>query len=151
MAENENEIIRERLIQWLRSWTGNRPDELLSFYDKDCVYIDSFGKFYGHSQLKPYFGKLLQSNAHWVWEMTSLNKHEKKSNSRNIGLTMEWKATIPMKLDTFNVTGIDLVELDPQSYLVKFNHVFFHANDEYQRYMKAANESLKSKKRLSKL
>lgn len=147
--------IRQVLLDWMASWTGNNPNNLLSFYHPNCLYIDSFGKFNGHSQLKRYFTRLLASNPKWVWEMTKLYKHKTK-NPNSIECTMEWSATIPLTLSknqetTFHLTGIDLVVLEADSKLLTKNHVFFHADKEYQRYMQAINQLLSQKQNLKNL
>lgn len=50
--------------EWLQSWTGNRPDQLLTFYAEDAFYSDPVHPLglRGHSEIAPYFQKLLAKN-----------------------------------------------------------------------------------------
>ena len=134
------------LDKWLSHWTGNNPNELLKYYDEDCIYSDPTGQYYGHKQLIQYFKKLLSKNPGWIWRCKSngLYPHQHNINNANSNskwFTFEWIAHIPIQtkigdIKVLKLTGIDLVEFDKNSKLIKTNHVFFNANREYQQWLK---------------
>ena len=103
---------------WLDSWTGNKPEELLRFYHTDASYADPAkrGGIKGHTQLLPYFKKLLQLNPAWKWEAIEIIPTAN-------GFTLKWKATIPVPGGTIEETGLDIVELE--NGLITRNEVFF--------------------------
>ena len=55
--------------RWLPAWTGNKPEELASFYSDDCFYSDAGipNGVRGKVALIDYFRKLLAQNPDWVW------------------------------------------------------------------------------------
>lgn len=42
---------------WLARWTGNNPEALLEYYDKDALYIDPANRegLKGHKEIGRYF------------------------------------------------------------------------------------------------
>ncbi len=91
---------------WLKSWTGNKPETLLSFYSEDAYYQDPANPqgLIGFSQILPYFKKLLAANPNWKWEREELFPTEK-------GFVLKWKARIPVGSEIVEEKGIDIVEL----------------------------------------
>lgn len=103
---------------WLDTWTGNRPQELLKFYHPDAYYADPSKRngLKGQVQLLPYFEKLLSLNPDWKWEAVEIIPTEK-------GFTLKWKATIPVGDACVEETGLDIVEIENE--LITRNEVFF--------------------------
>ena len=103
---------------WLDNWTGNKPEEFLKFYPADASYADPAKRsgIKGHTQLLPYFKKLLQLNPAWKWEAIEIIPTAN-------GFTLKWKATIPVPGGTIEETGLDIVELE--NGLITRNEVFF--------------------------
>lgn len=91
---------------WLASWTGNRPKELLSFYTDDVFYLDPANQdgIKGKTNLEIYFTKLLSKNANWKWRVVEIFPTEK-------GFTLKWEAIIPVLDKAFLIYGVDLVEM----------------------------------------
>lgn len=55
---------------WLQSWTGNHPEDLLNFYHDEVIYKDPGipNPILGKEPLKKYFIKLLAKYPNWVWK-----------------------------------------------------------------------------------
>lgn len=104
--------------RWLLAWTGNRPEELLSFYAADAVYRDPArpAGLRGREQMEPYFRKLLAANPHWTWEPLEVIPTAK-------GCTLKWRALIPVGTQTIEETGLDIVEIDGVK--ITRNEVYF--------------------------
>lgn len=104
--------------KWVRAWTGNRPEQLLSFYATDAYYQDPGQPqgLRGHSEIRPYFEKLLAANPDWVWKLVELIPNEK-------GFVVKWEAEIPILDATVSVTGVDIVEI--QDNKITRNEVYF--------------------------
>lgn len=104
--------------EWLDTWTGNRPQELLKFYHPDAFYADPSKRqgLKGHAQLLPYFQKLLSLNPSWKWEMMELFLTDK-------GFTLKWKAVIPVGNSYLEEIGLDIVEIE--NGLISRNEVYF--------------------------
>ena len=104
--------------RWLPAWTGNRPEELIKFYAGDAFYSDPArrGGMHGHSEILPYFKRLLAANPNWVWELVEAIPTEK-------GFTGKWKATIPAGTKTVVEYGVDIVEISGGK--VTRNEVYF--------------------------
>ena len=66
---NKEELF-EFCTNWLSSWTGNKPDELLTFYHEDALYIDPANRegLKGHKEIGRYFEKLLDVYHDWTWK-----------------------------------------------------------------------------------
>jgi len=92
--------------KWLISWTGNNPENLISFYSKTAYYQDPANPkgLKGHDEIFPYFKKLLTVNPNWIWRMTEAYPTEK-------GFIIKWKATIPVKSEEIIEYGMDILEL----------------------------------------
>ena len=103
---------------WLNAWTGNHPQELLKFYHADAFYSDPSKRngLKSHTQLLPYFQKLLSLNPDWKWEAVEVIPTLK-------GFTLKWKATIPVADSFVEETGLDIVEI--QDELIIRNEVYF--------------------------
>lgn len=108
--------------EWLPAWTGNNPEKLLTFYAPDAFYSDPNCRLglRGHSELRPYFEKLLKKNPNWVWEAVEIIPTEK-------GAALKWKATIPVGDKVIIEEGLDIVEISNN--LVTRNEVYFDRSD----------------------
>ncbi|MCW5906651.1 MAG: nuclear transport factor 2 family protein [Chitinophagales bacterium] len=108
--------------EWLASWTGNQPEQLLSYYTDDAFYLDpaNTNGLKGHAQLLPYFGKLLKHNPNWVWTAEEVMPTEK-------GFTLKWKAAIPINDKTITLFGLDIVELRDGK--ISRNEVYFDRSE----------------------
>jgi len=106
------------ISDWLRAWTGNRPETLLEFYADDAFYSDPARAdgLRGKEQLAAYFTKLLARNPDWVWEAAEIIPTGK-------GCTLKWKARIPTPTQTVELFGLDIVEI--QDGKIKRNEVYF--------------------------
>lgn len=113
-SENQKTFIDE----WLASWTGNQPEKLMTYYAEDAYYQDPARPqgLRGHSEMLPYFRKLLAVNPNWVWRAVELIPTSK-------GFTLKWKATIPVGDRTVEELGLDIVEIDND--LITRNEVYF--------------------------
>jgi hypothetical protein len=91
---------------WLESWTGNRPEKLLEFYDADVFYRDPAKPdgLKGKDALRVYFEKLLSWKPEWVWKRVEVVLTEK-------GFCLKWEATIPLGEKNIVEQGLDLVEM----------------------------------------
>lgn len=91
---------------WLNSWTGNQPENLLTFYSENAFYCDPAVRngLTGHQQLLPYFSKLLKYNPNWKWKAIEIIETAK-------GFTLKWEATIPVGDTYITEQGLDIVEL----------------------------------------
>jgi len=103
---------------WLQAWTGNRPEELIKFYSQDAFYSDPARRegMRRHSEILPYFKRLLAANPNWVWELEEAIPTEK-------GFTGKWKATIPVGDKVIIEYGVDIVEVSGGK--VTRNEVYF--------------------------
>lgn len=104
--------------QWLVAWTGNRPEALLTYYTEDTFYRDPAkpGGLKGHSELLPYFQKLLAKNPNWTWKALEIIPTEK-------GFVLKWEAAIPAGERVIAETGLDIVEMRDGK--ISRNEVFF--------------------------
>jgi hypothetical protein len=91
---------------WLPAWTGNNPEKLLTFYDRNAYYSDpTIPKgLKGHDKILPYLRKLLENNPNWRWTPEEIFPGEK-------GFTLKWKAVIPVRNTEVIEYGMDIVEL----------------------------------------
>lgn len=103
---------------WLRSWTGNKPHELLNHYSEGAFYADPGHPdgLIGKAHLLPYFTKLLQKNPNWIWEAEEIFPTEK-------GCTLKWKAQIPVGNETLVLYGMDILEVS--EWKITRNEVYF--------------------------
>ena len=103
---------------WLEAWTGNDPEQLLSYYSNDALYIDPANRngLQGHNNILPYFKKLLAANPDWVWTLKELFPTEK-------GATFKWHATIPVGDLFIEESGLDILELEGSK--ITRNEVYF--------------------------
>ena len=108
----------EFCAEWLPSWTGNRPQELISFYAENAVFVDPVNRegLRGHEEILAYFEKLLHSNPYWVWEAIEVFPIDK-------GFVLKWQAEIPVNNITLTERGLDIVEI--QNGLITRNEVYF--------------------------
>jgi hypothetical protein len=104
--------------EWLGTWTGNRPADLLGFYTADAFYLDPAypAGLIGYEQIAPYFEKLLSRNPEWKWEAVEIFNTDR-------GFTLKWKATIPVKDSLLVLYGLDIVEM--RGRLICRNEVYF--------------------------
>jgi hypothetical protein len=103
---------------WLHAWTGNNPEGLLRFYAVDAFYRDPARPdgLRGHSQLLPYFAKLLGKNPDWVWRSREVLPIAK-------GFTLKWYAQIPVSTEIVGIEGLDIVEVEADK--ITRNEVYF--------------------------
>ncbi len=103
---------------WLNSWTGNKPEDLLKFYTPDAFYSDPANPegLKGHDAMRPYFSKLLAKNPEWKWTATEIFAIEK-------GFTLKWQANIPVNGRELILQGLDIVEM--QGGQISRNEVYF--------------------------
>ena len=103
---------------WLNAWTGNKPNDLLSYYTADAFYSDPANPagLKGQAQMQPYFEKLLSKNPDWKWEVAELFNTAK-------GFTLKWKASIPVNGKQLFLHGLDIVELEGNQ--ISRNEVYF--------------------------
>lgn len=103
---------------WLKSWTGNNPDNLLTYYADNALYIDPANPkgIIGKENLSGYFSKLLLKNPNWVWTAEEIIP-------TNNGCTLKWKAQIPVSEKTIFLYGLDIVEITDGK--ITRNEVYF--------------------------
>jgi hypothetical protein len=103
---------------WLNTWSGNKPDELIRYYTKDALYIDPAnpGGLKGEEEMLTYFKKLLSRNPDWQWFPVEIFK-------TSSGFTLKWKANIPVNGSNLIIYGLDIVEL--RNGLICRNEVYF--------------------------
>lgn len=105
--------------RWLPCWTGNQPASLLACYAPNAFYLDPAvpGGLTGHTQLRPYFEKLLAANPNWAWKAV-----EVMGTAR--GFTLKWHVTMLLGGSTVESTGLDIVEVNRED-LITRNEVYF--------------------------
>lgn len=104
--------------EWLSSWTGNKPNELLSYYADNTFYSDPANPI-GISKkedLDLYFSKLLSKNPNWIWKAEEIMPTTK-------GCTLKWKAEIPVGTELIVLFGLDIVEIS--DWKITRNEVYF--------------------------
>ncbi len=96
----------EYLNDWLDTWTGNRPEELLAFYSKDALYQDPANPagIQGHEQILSYFKRLLKVYPDWIWESQEIYPTE-------TGAVLKWRCQIQVGDDIITEQGMDIVEI----------------------------------------
>lgn len=105
--------------RWLAAWTGNRPQELIEFYDDQAYYADPARPMglQGRDQILPYFQRLLAKNPAWVWRRRELWATPK-------GFVLLWDAQIPTSEgSSVSIRGVDVVEVEGGR--IRRNEVFF--------------------------
>jgi hypothetical protein len=104
--------------QWLAAWTGNNPDELLSFYHDDALYADPAHRdgLTGKDAIRKYFIRLLDVYRDWRWKPVEVFPIE-------TGAIVKWECKIPVGPETLHETGLDIVELEGS--LIIRNEVYF--------------------------
>jgi len=107
---------------WLPAWTGNNPDNLISFYASDSFYSDPSVKkgLNGHGEILPYFKRLLMRNPHWRWYYKELFPNEK-------GFIVKWEAVIPAGDGNIIECGMDIVEMSNDH--ITRNEVYFDTSN----------------------
>jgi len=114
----QHDELAQFINSWLKAWTGNDPEQLLSYYSNDALYIDPANRdgLQGHNNILPYFKKLLAANPDWVWTLKELFPTEK-------GATFKWHAKIPVGDLLVEETGLDILEIE--SGKITRNEVYF--------------------------
>ena len=112
------DILTDFCTDWLGAWTGNQPEQLMTFYTEDAFYSDPATRngLHGYEQLLPYFSKLLKYNPNWQWKALEIIETAK-------GFTLKWEATIPVGDTNIIEQGLDIVEL--RSGKISRNEVYF--------------------------
>ncbi|MCC7441727.1 MAG: nuclear transport factor 2 family protein [Bdellovibrionales bacterium] len=116
------ESLKDFCKRWLAAWSGNRPDELIKFYDPSAYYQDPAnpGGLRGHAQILPYFQKLLAKNPDWRWSMNLIFPVME-------GFVVKWDAEIPLAAGkNLRTQGMDLVLLRDR--IITRNEVYFDAS-----------------------
>jgi hypothetical protein len=103
---------------WLAAWTGNNPDELLSFYHDDALYSDPAHRrgLKGKEAIRRYFVKLLDVYRDWKWQPIEVFPID-------TGVIVKWECKIPVGPEILHETGLDIVELDGEK--ITRNEVYF--------------------------
>ncbi|MCW8880486.1 MAG: hypothetical protein OQK51_25785 [Kangiellaceae bacterium] len=110
---------REFASRWLPAWSGNRPEELASYYSDDCLYIDAGipNGAKGKVELLEYFKILLAQNPNWEWSQI-------EAIPMRDGFLNKWLAKIPVGDDIHECVGVCFVQFDEQG-KIKRNEVYF--------------------------
>jgi hypothetical protein len=105
--------------RWLPAWTGNDPERLAAFYSDDALYVDPGvpAGVRGKAELLAYFHKLLANNPQWVWAQLEAIPMED-------GFLNKWLAKIPVGVQTLEIVGVCLVQLDAAG-KIRRNEVYF--------------------------
>jgi len=105
--------------RWLPAWTGNKPEELASYYSDDCFYMDAGipEGAKGKAELIQYFRTLLSQNPDWVWTQLEAIPMEG-------GFLNKWHAKIPVGKKTVECIGVCFLQFDDQG-KIKRNEVYF--------------------------
>jgi hypothetical protein len=108
--------------KWLPAWSGNRPEQLASFYAEDVFYADPGvpAGVRGRDALLAYFRRLLARNPRWVWT-------HRGSLPLAGGFLNLWHAAIPVGDRVVEVDGVCTVEL--RDGLICSNQVFFDRSE----------------------
>jgi hypothetical protein len=103
---------------WLKAWTGNKPEELITFYAEDAFYRDPVKPkgLRGRSELLMYFRSLLKHNPSWIWEADEIFTIEG-------GFVLRWRASIPAGRIVIRESGLDIVLVE--NGLITRNEVYF--------------------------
>lgn len=111
----DNNALEKFCDQWLSSWTGGDPTELISFYSEDIFYLDPGNPngIRGREQLLTYLAKLLRKFPDWIWSREELISSEK-------GFCLKWKATLNTGKTFY---GLDILEIEDGR--ITRNEVFF--------------------------
>lgn len=115
MDKNELQVFCR---DWLAAWTGNNPDALLKFYDKNATYSDPAHRkgLKGHEEIRKYFVKLLDFYREWKWEPIEIFPIK-------TGAIVKWKNSIPTGTEVIHETGLDIVEIEERK--IVRNEVYF--------------------------
>ncbi len=114
---NEDELL-DFCRDWLNAWTGNNPDELLSYYHEEALYSDPAHRdgLKGKDQIRKYFVRLLDVYRTWKWKPVEVFPIES-------GAIVKWECTIPVGPEIIHETGLDIVELSGNK--ITRNEVYF--------------------------
>lgn len=114
---NHDELF-EFCKEWLEAWTGNNPDELLSYYHDDALYLDPANRdgLKGKKEIRRYFERLLDVYRTWKWKPLEVFPIE-------TGAIVKWECSIPVGPEVIHETGLDIVELEGK--LITRNEVYF--------------------------
>jgi len=114
----EYEDVVEFITDWLDCWTGNRPDDLITFYSEDALYKDPAKPegLRGRKEIFPYFQKLLKSNPNWIWSAREIYPTDN-------GVVLKWHCEIPVGDETIEEDGMDIVDISDMKIIR--NEVYF--------------------------
>ncbi|MHA1611018.1 MAG: nuclear transport factor 2 family protein [Promethearchaeota archaeon] len=101
--------------RWLAAWSGNQPQNLLTFYHEEILYRDPGCPqgLQGKIALEGYLEKMLTHNPDWTWKLVELFP-------TSIGFNFKWKANIPLRhekppntdsVEEIVEFGMDIVEI----------------------------------------
>ncbi|RNL90091.1 nuclear transport factor 2 family protein [Sinomicrobium pectinilyticum] len=104
--------------EWLNSWSGNKPNELLSYYADNTFYLDPANPagISKKENINLYFAKLLSKNPNWIWKAEEIIPTEN-------GCTLKWKVEIPVGTKSVILFGLDIVEIS--DWKITRNEVYF--------------------------
>ncbi|MHA2425666.1 MAG: nuclear transport factor 2 family protein [Candidatus Thorarchaeota archaeon] len=108
----------EFINDWLDTWTGNRPNELIEFYATDALYQDPANPqgLRGKQEILSYFERLLKANPNWIWRAEDLFQID-------TGVVLKWKCEIPVGEEIIIEYGLDIVEISDMK--ITRNEVYF--------------------------
>ncbi len=103
---------------WLKAWTGNNPEQLVSFYSDDAFYSDPGvpNGINGRENILSYFKKLLSYNPDWIWTHSG-------SVPLQDGFLNKWHASIPVGDVSIEIDGVCSVQI--RDGLIYSNEVYF--------------------------
>lgn len=108
----------EFLNDWLDTWTGNRPEELLGFYSEDALYLDPANPsgLRGHEEILSYFKRLLKVYPDWIWKAQEIYPIDG-------GAVLKWQCEIIVGDEIVEEQGMDIVEISQMK--ITRNEVYF--------------------------
>ena len=114
---NEDELF-EFCKEWLSTWTGNQPQELIKFYSEDALYVDPAHRegLKGHQDILQYFERLLRVYQDWRWKPIEVFPIK-------TGGIVKWECEIPVGQEVLHEVGMDIVEIEDGK--ITRNEVYF--------------------------
>lgn len=105
--------------RWLPKWSGNRPEELITFYADDAFFLDPARPqgIEGKEELLAYFQKALGHNPEWVWSQVEPIAIEG-------GLLNKLKGGIPVGEKIVECTALCLLQFNDEG-KIKRNEIYF--------------------------
>lgn len=119
--------------RWLAAWTGNRPQQLVSFFCDDALYRDPAHKdgLRGREEISAYFELLLCRNPDWRFSLVDYWCTQEEV------LIIKWRARIPVGEKTVDEVGVQLLQLEND--LVWRCEIYFDRSDWTEALVAAQN------------